>query len=145
LIEFKRLSHDHSRQGSQLMSRAHTPGWLFAEAAQQAGKPLQQSGNSSSRDGSDPAAAEAAESPVAADSTSSDAAAAAAAAGGASEASRSSLDSQLVRHVKSRHLHMVSLHMVTTNTLSRLQLAKLFVSFTLYLLKSTEFAISWGP
>ncbi|WIA11141.1 hypothetical protein OEZ85_011284 [Tetradesmus obliquus] len=36
LAEFEGLSHDHSREGTALMSRANNPGWLFAEAAQQA-------------------------------------------------------------------------------------------------------------
>jgi hypothetical protein len=38
LAEFERLSHDHKREGSLLLSSANKPGWMFAEAAQQAGK-----------------------------------------------------------------------------------------------------------
>jgi hypothetical protein len=113
LSEFERLSHDHSRQGSALLSRANSPGWLFAEAAEQAGKTLQRELDSCVA-GPAPRATPPA--------------AAAAAVGGSSAAAGGSLQQLLCRHVNARHLHMVSLHMILTNTLSRLQIAKLLVS-----------------
>lgn len=50
--------------------------------------------------------------------------------GAAAAVVRGNLDRQLGRHVKSRHLHMVSLHTVMTNTLSRLQIASLSTCVT---------------
>jgi hypothetical protein len=123
LAEFERLSREHSREGSMLMSRANSPGWIFAEAAEQAGKPLQQD-DGSSGDTAEPAAAAAAAAAEAVRTDSSGSSSNSAAA----RAERRSLDQQLVRHVKSRRLHMVSLHMLMSNTRTRLQIAKFLVS-----------------
>jgi hypothetical protein len=123
LAEFERLSHAHSRQGSALLNRANTPGWLFAEAAEQAGKALQEEAASGVVEHLSPAAP----SPSAAAAAGAAAAAAAVSSNSSSNAGVGSLQQLLGRHVNARHLHMVSLHMVMANTLSRLQIAKLLV------------------
>jgi hypothetical protein len=120
LAEFERLSHAHSRQGSALLTRANRPGWLFAEAAEQAGKALQEEAASVAEHLSP-----AAPSPSSAAAAGAAAAAAAMSSNSSSNAGVGSLQQQLGRHVNARHLHMVSLHMA--NTLSRLQIAKLLV------------------
>jgi hypothetical protein len=141
LDEFERLSHDHSREGSALLGRANKPGWLFAEAAEQAGEGAAGSVAASSSAADAPSAAAAA-----GDVAHQDAAAAAAervtdppvaaanpadtAGSSTAEDRRGGLDRLLGRHVNARLLHMISLHMLIANTLTRVQLAHMLVSVT---------------
>ncbi|WIA30992.1 hypothetical protein OEZ86_001034 [Tetradesmus obliquus] len=139
LAEFERLSHHHSREGTALLSRANSPGWMFAEAAQQAGMGLQGDGGGS-RDTAEPppaaaAAAAAAYASPGATASADEASLCRSSSSGSNgsdstavDAGGSCLDQQLRRHVKSRHLHMISLHMVIANTLSHLQAAKCLVA-----------------
>jgi hypothetical protein len=146
LDEFERLSHDHSREGSALLGRANKPGWLFAEAAEQAGKGAANSGAADAPSTAAAAAAAASGSTAAAaagDVAQQDAADAAAdevtdppvaaanpadTAGSSNVAGRrGGLDRLLGRHVNTRLLHMISLHMLIANTLIRVQLAHMLV------------------
>jgi hypothetical protein len=127
LLEFERLSKAHHQEGSSLMSSANQPGWLFAEAAVEADRSSYSRGAAGDSVNTSSTAQHAAATAAAATAT------AGGSAGGADGTAAEGepaggLDQLLSRHVTARHLHMVSLHIMVANTLSRLQLAHLWVS-----------------
>jgi hypothetical protein len=127
LHEFERLSKAHCQEGNTLIIQANQPGWIFGEAVVEAGRTASSSACASAATEAQNRLAGSAAA-TAASSSSADAGGASAATGSSSATSSSGgLDLLLGRHVRARHLHMMSLHMVISNTLSRLQLAHLHV------------------